>query len=755
MASSQPTCTLPRSTRVILTQSPLAPGPRKFLDDLVRLSMVEAGRVGAFLGERGDRLREYATDAQIAEALVEAGLMTKYQVERVLTGQTHALVLGSYRVLQQLGSGGMGVVYLAEHRLLKRRAAVKVLPLDDECPYALRERFYAEMKIVAELHHENVVTAYEAGELPPPGPDMPGLIYLVMELVEGGDLEQRVLSHGICSVPEACDFIRQAACGLQATHDRHLVHRDIKPTNLLLTTNLRVKLADFGLARQFCSKLTDPRCLLGSLEFMAPEQSLDPSSVGHPADIYGLGATLFWLLTGEPPYPFSRNVSGALRSLQQEQPRRLRELRPDAPAELEALLDRMLDRNPSRRPAMPLLVINDLMPFLIDAPAARPAAGPVAGAAAVRPSGRTAGRKVLLVDDEASIRHLHRYLLKDLGCEFTEACDAASALEVGTGGAFDLILLDLNLPGSDGYEVCLHLRERAIDPHMKIIVVSGRGDQNELSESLSRGADDYVPKPFEPRQLVAKVEHALRLKAAQDLVTHLTDQLHRTNRQLQQSLSSKGEDITRAHDALLFAMAKMAESREGESPGHLRRLQCYARVLARQSGADPFWAGMVDDRFLEQLERCVPLHDIGKIGLPDYVLNKPGPLSPAERLLMEAHPLIGDRMLEALAREYGASLEFLGTARAIVRHHHERFDGRGYPDRLCGDAIPPAARIVAVADVYDALRRQRVFKAAMSHAEAIETILRRSTGQFDPSLLAALSVCHPEFERIFRDVCDG
>jgi putative two-component system response regulator len=369
--------------------------------------------------------------------------------------------------------------------------------------------------------------------------------------------------------------------------------------------------------------------------------------------------------------------------------------------------------------------------------------------------GRTVSRKVLLVDDEVSIRQLHRFLLKDLGCDFTEVWEAQAAMKTGTAEAFDLVLLDLNLPGSEGYEVCQHLRDRSIDPHMKIIVVSGRGDQNVLSESLSHGADDYVPKPFEPRQLMAKVEHALRLKSAQDLVTHLTDQLRRTNRQLQQSLSSRVEDITRAHDALLFAMAKMAESREGESPGHLRRLQCYARTLARQTGADPFWAGLVDDRFLEQLERCVPLHDIGKIGLPDYVLNKPGVLSPAERLLMEAHPLIGDRMLEALAREYGTSLEFLGIARAIVRHHHERFDGRGYPDRLAGDAIPPAARLVAVADVYDALRRQRVFKAAMSHAEAVETILRRSTGQFDPSLLAALSACHPEFERIFRDVCEG
>ncbi len=377
------------------------------------------------------------------------------------------------------------------------------------------------------------------------------------------------------------------------------------------------------------------------------------------------------------------------------------------------------------------------------------------GGASAAATGSSGSRKVLLVDDEDSIRQLNRFLLQNMGCQFAEAADATRAMELGTREAFDLILLDLNLPGSDGYDLCRHLRERSVDPNMKIIVVSGQGDQNELSESLSQGADDYVPKPFEPRQLLAKVEHAFRLKDAQDLVAQLTEQIQQTNHQLQQSLTARSEDITRAHNALLFAMAKMAESREGESAGHLRRMQYYTRALAVQVATDPFWVGLIDERFLDQLERCVPLHDIGKIGLPDSVLTKPGALTASERLMVEAHPVIGDHILEALAQEYGTSLEFLGMARAIVRHHHERFDGNGYPDRLSGEGIPPAARLVAVADVYDALRRERVFKAAMTHQEAIETIVQRSPGQFDPSLLTALTACEAEFERVFRDVCEG
>jgi response regulator RpfG family c-di-GMP phosphodiesterase len=330
--------------------------------------------------------------------------------------------------------------------------------------------------------------------------------------------------------------------------------------------------------------------------------------VGKEADVYGLGATLFWLLTGEAPYPFARNVGAAVRTLQQEPPRRLRQLRPEAPEALEALIDRMLDRNPARRPPSPVAVMEALATFA----------------------------------------------------------------------------------------------------------------EQEVCEPQSRSA-------------------------------LLAEQLREANRQLQQSLDARGADVRQAHNALLFTMAKMAESRDGETPGHLRRLQCYTRVLARQAAEGPPWAGLVDDRFLVELERCVPLHDIGKLGLPDDVLLKPAALSAAERLLVEQHPVIGDRILEALGREHGSSLEFLGMARVIVRHHHERFDGQGYPDRLAGDAIPAAARLVAVADVYDALRRERLHKPAMSHHHAVRVLLH-SEGQFDPTLVAALQRCEKEWERIYADI---
>src|SRR5262249_49622522 len=272
---------------------------------------------------------------------------------------------------------------------------------------AVRQRFYGEMRLLAELNHPNIVLAFDAGEIEPAGPDMPGQIYLVMEVVDGGDLEKLVVKNGPCDIARGCDLVRQAAGGLQAAHDRHLIHRDIKPSNLLLTTAGQVKLVDFGLARQFCSRLTDPRALLGSVEFMPPEQSHDPSAVGKEGDIYGLGATLFWLLTGEPPYPFASSVGAALRTLQNERPRPVATLRPDAPEPLQVLLGQMLDRNPSARPASAVAVMNALTRLLESSPP-----GTTHGSTRLQlrrgPNRVPFVPRVLIVDDESSVRLLHR-----------------------------------------------------------------------------------------------------------------------------------------------------------------------------------------------------------------------------------------------------------------------------------------------------------------------------------------------------------
>jgi putative two-component system response regulator len=287
---------------------------------------------------------------------------------------------------------------------------------------------------------------------------------------------------------------------------------------------------------------------------------------------------------------------------------------------------------------------------------------------------------------------------------------------------------------------------------LKLIVHGEAASPHAFAEAMLKGADDFLPHPLDLTHLAAKVQHVLRLKSAQDRADRFAQHMLHINLQVQHSLQARSHDVRQAQGALLFAMAKLAESRDGETAGHLRRLQQYSVCLAKYLRDDAAWRPVVDDAFLEQLERCAPLHDIGKLALPDSVLLKPGPLTPEDRSVVETHTLIGSDMLEAVGREYGDSLAFLGPARAIVRHHHERFDGTGYPDKLYGDAIPPAARLVALADVYDALRRKRSHKPAFSHAKAVQCLLQESEGAFDPAVLQAFSACQDRFQRIFLSV---
>jgi putative two-component system response regulator len=449
-------------------------------------------------------------------------------------------------------------------------------------------------------------------------------------------------------------------------------------------------------------------------------------------------------------------------------------LRPDAPQELDDLVDRMLDPDPHRRPAMPITIMKALTAFcerptssVLDMELENPVRAwrQVSNLAETStmgrrveslppPSATSQKRRILIVDDEQSIRETCTRCLEPQGFHCEGAENAARALEILRNRPCEVVLLDLKLPDKDGFEVCRTLRGYPYPPNLRVIMVSGVPDQTELSEALIRGADDYLAKPFNLRELLAKVQHAFLQKDALDQYDMLHRNLRSSNDQLEHSLVARDMDIRQAQNALLFAMAKMAESRDGETAGHLSRLQHYVRCLGEKAAEDLAWSSVASPAFIEEMSRCVPLHDIGKIALPDRILLKPGILDPAERAQMERHTLIGYDILDSLGREHGQSLPFLGMATVIVRSHHERYDGKGYPDHLQGENIPEAARIVAIADVYDALRRKRNHKPALPHTQAVRQILEGSPGQFDPFLLRTFSDCESEFERIFRDVAD-
>jgi response regulator RpfG family c-di-GMP phosphodiesterase len=275
-----------------------------------------------------------------------------------------------------------------------------------------------------------------------------------------------------------------------------------------------------------------------------------------------------------------------------------------------------------------------------------------------------------------------------------------------------------------------------------------------MAQMLLAGADDYLSKPISVQQFQARLKAAFRLKEAQDRSDLLNRHLLAVNAELEKNLTTRDAHLVHARNALLLAMVKLIEYRHGETGSHLHRMQRYSRCLAEGAAGMPAFASQIDANFVQMLETCAPLHDIGKVGLPDHILLKPGRLDADERLIMQSHTVIGAETLQAVARQHGSAFGFLQMAIDIARHHHERWDGTGYPDRLAAAAIPLAARIVALADVYDALRSRRVYKPALSHASTLQMMAENCAGQFDPALFQVFHKGAPRLEKIFHDLTD-
>jgi response regulator RpfG family c-di-GMP phosphodiesterase len=445
-----------------------------------------------------------------------------------------------------------------------------------------------------------------------------------------------------------------------------------------------------------------------------------------------------------------------------QQPPSARARRPDVPEELDAVVRKMMALAPQDRYQTPHAVMKALLPFLKPVAsdewrvASKEADSCLDSPLATRHSPLDAARvhRILLVDDEPDIRAFSRFVLQSEGLVCEEVGGGSEALAAVKERAYDLVVLDINLPDMTGTDVCKRLREDPPAPHLKVIMASGNANSDMMAQMLLAGADDFVTKPFSVLQLQARVKAALRLKDAQDRSDRLNRHLLAINRELEANLGSRDTALIQARNALVLALAKLVEQRSSETGAHLLRMQRYCRCLAEEAARCPSFGTQVGPDFIEILECCAPLHDIGKVGLPDHILLKPGKLDPDERVLMQAHTLIGAETLEQVAQQHGSAMAFLRMAVDIVRHHHERFDGKGYPDRLAGSDIPLSARLVTIADVYDALRSRRSWKPALSHAAALQVMLESSPGQFDPALLQIFQRCAPQFERIYRELPD-
>lgn len=325
--------------------------------------------------------------------------------------------------------------------------------------------------------------------------------------------------------------------------------------------------------------------------------------------------------------------------------------------------------------------------------------------------------KLLIVDDELTSRKTLALFSQKIGYEVFSASNGAEAWKLWREKRPRLVVTDWQMPVMDGLELCSKIREEEGDDYTYIVIVTSRDGDTDVIKGMQAGADDYITKPF------SKDELAVRLKAGERVL----------------NLQTK--------DLVIFSLAKLAESRDNETGNHLERIRYYCRALAEDLLKQPDCPAEVTPQFVETIYRTSPLHDIGKVGIPDYILLKPGRLDDEEFEIMKGHTVVGfDTLNEALLRNPKAA--YLRMAADIALSHHEKYDGTGYPGALKADEIPMSARITALADVYDALISKRVYKAPLPQQVAESIIFKGSGNHFDPYLVESFKRIRKEFIEI-------
>jgi putative two-component system response regulator len=354
---------------------------------------------------------------------------------------------------------------------------------------------------------------------------------------------------------------------------------------------------------------------------------------------------------------------------------------------------------------------------------------------------------ILIVDDTPDNIMLLSRLLKDR-YNTKVATNGTTALQIANStGELDLILLDVMMPGVDGYETCRQLKANPKTAEIPVIFLTAKSQVEDEAMGLNLGAADYLTKPISPPILFARVATQLTLLAARrELKDH--------NARLEQMVRERTAQLSLMQDATIMAMASMAEQRDNETGNHIRRTQNYVRALAEHLQPHARFRDELTAENIELLYKSAPLHDIGKVGIPDAILLKPGALDRDEFEIMKLHAEYGGNTIGLVEQHLGGSNSFLMYARQIARWHQEKWDGSGYPDNLVGDQIPLAARLMAVADVYDALISRRVYKPPFSHQEALAIMKKGRGSHFDPDIIDAFFEIEGRFAEIAREFSD-
>lgn len=341
--------------------------------------------------------------------------------------------------------------------------------------------------------------------------------------------------------------------------------------------------------------------------------------------------------------------------------------------------------------------------------------------------------RVLIVDDAPENIWILVEALKD---EYTlmVAKDGLSCLRLAHGpNPPDIILLDVVMPGMDGYEVCRQLKEDPATSGIPVLFVTSQNDTGNEAHGLDLGAMDYIVKPFQPALVKTRVRNQIELKKHRD--------------QLDDLVRDRTKQLALTQEVTIEAMATLAEWRDPETGGHIKRTQNYVRTLAEYMRALPMYAPLLDENTVEWLYLSAPLHDVGKVSMPDSILLKPGRLTPDEFEKMKMHTIHGRDALAAAERKLGGN-SFLQIARDIAYCHHERWDGKGYPRGIAAEEIPLSARLMSVADVYDALLSKRVYKPSLPHDKVTEIIVAGMGTQFDPTVVEAFLAVKDTFRDI-------
>lgn len=348
---------------------------------------------------------------------------------------------------------------------------------------------------------------------------------------------------------------------------------------------------------------------------------------------------------------------------------------------------------------------------------------------------------ILVVDDAPANLTLMTDLLKD-DYQVKLATGGERALKLAAlHPPPDLILLDVMMPGMDGYEVCQRLKTEPRTRDIPVIFLTSKRGMEDERKGLDMGAVDYITKPISPPIVLARVKNHLALKAHADFLRDKSEFL-------ELEVARRTREVVAIQDVTSLAMASLAETRDSETGNHILRTQHYVRALAKYLATQPPYAAQLGDAVIQMLFKSAPLHDIGKVGIPDRILLKPGRFEPAEFELMKTHTTLGRDAIEHAEKRLGVKVEFLSMAKDIALYHQEKWDGTGYPHGLAGQAIPLSARLMAVADVYDALISRRVYKDAMPHEKAVAIIQEGRGSHFDPDIADAFLVLQDEFREI-------